>query len=134
MGCGLAYAARTVARNFSTSALRWLLSVERPCGHEDVTGGGAGFAGTAIHIADVARDLGGALRGFADVARDLLRGGALLLDRGCDRRGDVGDNSRIPPPTHGACGVSEKTRMAEIAPSLAVFRIAARVLRAKDGP
>ena len=51
--------------------------------------GGTGLRGCLHDLTDVLRDLVGAGRGLGDVAGDLGRGGALLLDRGGDRRGDL---------------------------------------------
>src|SRR5260221_6401968 len=48
------------------------------------------FGGVA-RAGDVARDIGGAGGGLLDVARDLARRRALLLDGSGDRRGDLAD-------------------------------------------
>src|SRR6266850_905372 len=61
---------------------------ERLRGREHLRGGGPGGAGAAADVADVARDLRGALGGMLNAARDLLHGGALLLDRARDGGGD----------------------------------------------
>src|SRR3954466_11481217 len=60
---------------------------------QDLGGGGAGVAGAAVDVGDGGRDLGGADRRLLDATGDFLRRGALLLDGGCNRRGDFRDSS-----------------------------------------
>ena len=51
----------------------------------DVLGGCRGFIGVGFDAGDVVGNVLGALRRELRAAGDLLRGGALLLDRGRDR-------------------------------------------------
>src|SRR3954471_13454953 len=62
------------------------LGRQRLCRGENLCGGRAGLGGAAIDVGDAGRDLTGALGRLADIAGDLLRCGALLLDRRGDRR------------------------------------------------
>ena len=86
------YAARTVARNFSTSALSRVLSPDSDCA-EDSTWVEAVPVSLAPRLTSpmLAATWAVPLRGLLHVAGDLLVGGALLLDRGRNRRGDFGN-------------------------------------------
>src|SRR5256885_10799863 len=63
---------------------------------EDLARRRAGLRRRLVDADDVARDLTGALRGLLDVAGDLLRRRALLLDRRGDRGGDLVDRPDRP--------------------------------------
>ena len=65
------------------------LPFQRLGGMFDVLRGGRGGIRVGFDAADIIGDILGALRGVLGAARDLLRGGALLLDRGCDRGRDL---------------------------------------------
>src|SRR5262245_31096991 len=64
---------------------------QRLCRHQHLRRGRAGLVGPLVDVDDVAGDLRGAVRGLLHVARDFVGGGTLLLDRGRDGRGDLGD-------------------------------------------
>ena len=88
----LCHAARTVVRNWSTSTLRWLLSLASDCADDSTCEDAEPVsAAPLVDVGDVGGDLGGALGGLLDVAGDLGRRRALLLDRGGDGGGDLGD-------------------------------------------
>src|SRR5690349_16192243 len=60
-------------------------------GAEHLGRGLARALGHLAHPGDVARHLGGAVRGILDIAGDRMRGRVLLLDRGRDRGVDAVD-------------------------------------------
>src|SRR5690349_20950188 len=64
---------------------------ERVGGGEHLRRGRTGGIGALADIADIAGDAGGAARDLLDVARDLTRRRALLLDRGGDACSNLGD-------------------------------------------
>src|SRR4029077_3130350 len=60
-------------------------------GRQNLRRGRAGFARATIDVRDVGRDLRGAMSRLLNVARDLLRCRALLLNGGGNRRSDLRD-------------------------------------------
>ena len=58
-------------------------------GREHLRGRRTGFAGAALHVGDIGRDLLGAFGGLLHVAGDFLRRRALLFDRSGNGRGDL---------------------------------------------
>src|SRR3546814_3129477 len=65
-------------------------------GDQNVPRGGAGFAGTVLHLNDVAGHVRRAPRGLGDVAGDFASRGGLLLHRRGDGGGDLVDRSEEP--------------------------------------